>query len=143
MDIDQFTFGFQFLLFLTLLVSLNGILLKPFLKVLEEREAKITGAQAQVEYLSKIGDEAMADYQARMRQARQKAQQERDQLKEEGKQEERRILAEVRSELAAALNTTRERIVKSETEAQGALETETETLARQIVAKITGKEASA
>ncbi|MEZ4270203.1 MAG: ATP synthase F0 subunit B [Myxococcota bacterium] len=69
MDIDV-TYIFQFGLFLVVLVSLNGMILKPLLRVIEERERQIDGAQQEVERLRREGDANMETYQTRMRGAR-------------------------------------------------------------------------
>ena len=142
MDIDV-TILIELGLFLFCLVSLNGMILKPFLKVIEDREAKIEGAQEEVELLTRLGGEAMEKYQARMREAQLKAQRQQESLKSEGREEERRLLAEVRADIADKLNKARQEVVQAEQNARQELSGDTDQLARQLVSKIIGREVAA
>lgn len=141
MDINV-TILFQLGLFLLVLVSLTGILIRPFLRVVEERHQKIHGTKGEVERLERLATENQTAYVARVREARQAAKQELDALRGAGNEEKRKLLAQVRSEIAAALNQTREQIRATEDQARGALQAESETLARQLVVKLVGREVS-
>ncbi len=142
MDLDV-TLLFQLGLFLVCLVVLNGLIFKPFLRVIEEREERIEGAREDVERLTKLGDADMEQYQARMREARRKAQQEREALKSDGRDEERRLLAETRAQIAEGLGEKRNQISAAELEARRSLSADTEALTRQLVSKVLGREVSA
>jgi len=142
MDIDV-TYIFQFGLFLVVLVGLNGIILKPVLSIILEREQKIEGARDEVQLLTKLGDEDMEKYQDRMRGARQKAQQAREALTNEGRETERTMLADVRAQIAEKLNRTRTQVGDAEDKARGQLAQESEALSRQLAEKILGREVAA
>ncbi len=142
MDLD-FTLLLQLALFLVVLAVLNRILIRPLLKVFEARYQKMHGLREDVE---KLKQEAAADlevYQGRMRAARDAAQQERDQLVATGREEERRLLAEMRAEIAKTLNEARDQVSVAELEAKKSLDHETEELARRLVGKVLGREVRA
>ena len=142
MDLD-FTLLLQLALFLIVLAVLNRILIQPLLKVFEARYQKMHGLREDVE---KLKQEAAADlevYQGRMRAARDAAQQERDQLVATGREEERRLLADMRAEIAKTLNEARDQVSVAELEAKKSLDHETEELARRLVGKVLGREVRA
>ncbi len=142
MDIDL-TYLFQLGLFLICLVTINGLLLRPFLRVIMERDEKIEGAQEDSERLQKLGDADMEKYQARMRDAKVKAQAEREKHRNEGREAERKLLAEVRAEIAHKIDEARTEIGAAEIEAQKDLSVDTEKMARQLVEKVLGRKVAA
>jgi F-type H+-transporting ATPase subunit b len=135
LDID-ITYLIQFGLFLVCLVSVNGILLQPFLKVIEEREAKTAGALADVVHLRALGDADMHAYQAKLRSARSQADQARERLKQSGRDEERRLLGDLRVRITSQLNATRETVALSEETARAELHASIDPLAGDLVAKL-------
>lgn len=139
MDLDV-TLIVQLLIFLTLLVTLQGILFKPFLGVLEARHAKMEGAQDEIGRLQRLGAEDLEKYQTRIREARDLALRERDALRNQGREEERRLLNEVRAEITRTLNEAREKVSTAERDARQQLSAETEALARRMVEKVLGRE---
>ena len=142
MDLD-ITFVLQFGIVSVLLVVLNGLLLKPFLRVIEERDQKIAGAKEESERLSKLGDQDMETYQKRMREARGRAQAETNALRDAGREEERRILGEVRAEIADSLNKARSEVAEAEAGARQKLSQDVKPLAGDIVKKVLGREVAA
>lgn len=135
MDIDV-TYLIQLGIFLFLLVSLNQIILKPFLRVIRERDAKIEGARGEVEGLRAAGDADQAAYQDRMRTARHDAHESREALKGEGREEQRKILTETREEIAKVVGAARDEIEAAELRARMHLSSDTEELAESLVEKM-------
>jgi F-type H+-transporting ATPase subunit b len=141
LDIDV-TILFQAALFLLLLVLLTQILLKPVMKVIDDRYERIHGRKAEVERLERLADENRTAYQARIHEARVAARREREGIRGEANEEARRILAEVRGEIAEKLNATRDEVRNLESSARDALTADTEAMARQLVSKVIGREVS-
>ena len=142
MDIDV-TYLIQMGLFLFALVSLNAIFIKPIQKVIEERQKKSEGAEEEVERLNRRGNADMEAYQHRMREARARAQRERDVVRERGRDEEREILAKVRAEIADTLNDARQQVQAAEASARAELSQESQEMARALVEKVLGREVTA
>jgi F0F1-type ATP synthase membrane subunit b/b' len=139
MDIDV-TILFQLGLFLLALVVLTNLLLKPVMRVIEARYQKIEGAELEAARLSALAATNRDAYLARIRDARTRARREREALKATGNDEKRQLLADVRAEIATAMNDTRDQIGVAELEAYRHLSTETEALARRLVSRVLGRD---
>jgi F-type H+-transporting ATPase subunit b len=139
MDLDV-TLIAQFVLLAFLLVSLNGILFKPLLGVLEARQHKVTGLKGEIERLTAASDSDIEAYQTRLREARDIAARERDTLRGQGRDEERKILTETRADINRQLTDARGKTSAAEREARAQLTPQVEALAKQMVQKILGRE---
>ncbi len=139
MDLD-ITILFQLGLFLTVLIILNVVLFKPFLKVLDERHHRIDGAQDRALKLNLKADTDKEVYQARMHDAHLSAQQKRESLHAEGQQEKRRILADTRATVLEELSGARREVGEAEEKALIELEKESALLVHSFVTKVMGRE---
>lgn len=139
MDIDL-TYLIQLGLLLLSLVTLNGIILKPFLRVIQQREALTVGAQADVENLRVQAARDRAEYQRRMREAQRDADTAREALREEGREEERKILNSARADVVEKLSAARREVAQAEKEAQAKLVAEAQDMSRALVSKILDRE---
>ena len=139
MDLDA-TLIAQFVLLAFLLVSLNSILFKPLLGVLDARQGKVIGLKGEIERLTTASDADIDAYQTRLREARDIAARERDALRSQGRDEERKILTETRADIHRQLGDAREKTGAAEREARGQLMPQVDSLAKQMVQKILGRE---
>lgn len=139
MDLDV-TLLAQFALLTFLLVSLNGILFKPLLGVLDARQHKVVGLKEEIERLTTASDADIEAYQTRLREARDIAGRERETLRSAGRDDERKILGDTRSDINKAIAEARERTAKAEGEARSQLTPQVDQLAKQMVTKILGRE---
>ena len=139
MDIDL-TFILQFLIFLVVLVGLNGILIKPFQAIIEERERKIKGANEEADRLTRLATEDKQAYEARIQAARSVAQRERDNLRAEGRDAGRELVSGVRLEISDEVARTRTQVGEAERSASKVLSSEVDGLARQVVEKVLGRQ---
>lgn len=138
MDIDA-TIIIQMLLFLVTLVVLSQALMKPVMAVLEARHQRIEGAGIEAERLVRLADENRDAYLSRIRDARKVAGREREQLLQLGNDEKRKLLAEVRAELATELARAREQVHAAESQARQALAKDTDAMAKNLVARMLGQ----
>src|SRR5690606_21586532 len=104
-------------IFLVLLVTLNGLLFQPFLRLHEERHRKMGGAAEEVARLERESAEDREAYLAKIHAARAKAQAEREALVNEARDQERKQLADVRNEIAKSLNASRQELHSEEARA--------------------------
>ena len=139
MDIDL-TFIFQFVIFLIVLVGLNGILFKPFQALIEEREKRIEGNNEEAQRLFLLASQDQGAYEARIKEAKLVAQRERESLRVEGRDEGRELISDVRSELTEVMVETRAKVSIAEQEASQALTNDIEGLSRQVVEKVLGRQ---
>lgn len=138
MDLDV-TLLFQTGIFLFLLVTLNGLLWKPLMGLMEARHAKLEGLREESTRLGELGRREMEAYQARIREARDQAQRERDALRTAGRDEERRLLGDTRAEINRVLTEARDKIATQERDAKKALAPDVEALAQRMVEKVVGQ----
>ncbi|MEL6761817.1 MAG: ATP synthase F0 subunit B [Myxococcota bacterium] len=142
MDIDV-TILIQAGIVLFLLLSLNGLLFKPMLEVFDAREAKLQGARDSIESLNRLAKEDLEAYRTRIREANDRAQDEKEALRDAGRARERELLSEVRAEIADSLNDARSTIEAQEGQARQSLSAQVDTLAGDMASKILGREVEA
>jgi len=139
MDIDL-TFILQFFILLVALVGLNGILIKPFQAIIEERDKKIKGANEEADRLTRLATEDKQAYDGRIQAARSVAQRERDNLRAEGRDAGRELVSGVRQEISEEVAQTRTQVGEAERSASEVLSSEVDGLARQVVEKVLGRQ---
>ncbi len=142
MDIDV-TILIQAGIVLFLLLSLNGLLFKPLLEVFDAREAKLQGARDSIESLNRLAKDDLDAYRTRIREANDRAQDEKEALRDDGRARERELLSEVRAEIADSLNDSRSTIEAQEGQARQSLSVQVDTLAGDMASKILGREVEA
>ena len=141
MDLDV-TLLFQFAILTALVAVLSRWLFKPMLTVIEARHQKIHGTRDDVDRLERLSSADREAYDIRLREVRRTTQLAREQARLSGRDEARRILAETRASIAKAMNETREQVAASERAAQKTLEADVDSLAKQLVSKLLGREAA-
>lgn len=109
---------YQIILFVVLWLILNKLLFQPYLRLLDERERRTTGAQHDSADLEHEGERLRAQYLEKIAQAQaagyavkdvivQEAGQQREKILAEARQEAAQTLARVRGEIAAAVERER------------------------------------
>ncbi|HET6346641.1 MAG TPA: ATP synthase F0 subunit B [Myxococcota bacterium] len=142
MDLDV-TLLFQIVLLAALMLVLERLLFRPLLRVIESRHQQIHGARHEVATLERLSAADREAYETRLREARRSAHVEREKLRQSGRDEARRLLGEVRADIAKAMQASRESIGAAERAAQQNLARDVDGLARQLVEKLLGRKVSA
>jgi F-type H+-transporting ATPase subunit b len=132
-------FVFQLVNFLVLVLLLNVFLYKPIRKQLADRAAQISGAKAKSAAVDKEVQEKLASYEARMREIRAGAADERGVLKKEAQAEESAILDKARAEATQALSSIKDKVAKEAEEARRLLKQSAEALSADICEKVLGR----
>jgi F-type H+-transporting ATPase subunit b len=132
-------FVFQLVNFLVLVLLLNVFLYKPIRKQLADRAAQISGAKAKSAAVDKEVQEKLASYEARMREIRAGAADERGALKKEAQAEESAILDKARAEATQTLSSIKEKVAKEAEEARRLLKQSAEALSADICEKVLGR----
>lgn len=139
MDLDV-TIFIQTGIFLLVLFGLNPILIKPIQRIIEARHAGTGGKSNDTERLTTEASEKQAKYEARIAVARKEAGEQREALRNEGRQSERELVEGARQRADVTIANGRSEIENQATQARGALQTEVDTLATQLAAKVLGRE---
>ena len=132
-------FVFQMVNFLVLMVLLNVFLYKPIRKHLADRNAQILGAKQKSAEVDREVQEKLASYEARMREIRSSAADERGALKKEAQQQEAAILDKARAEASDALASIKAKVAKEAEEARALLRQSAEALSADICEKVLGR----
>ena len=135
----DWTLLLQFANFMILLVVLNVLLFKPLRAALASRKATIDGDLARSRSLDEQVHAQVAEYEAKLQEARQRGSQERMALRQAAQSEEARLLGAANETASQRLQALKEQVAgEAETARQG-LRGETEVLARQIAGKVLGR----
>ena len=133
------SFFIQIINFLALLLLLNIFLYKPVRKALADRDAGINSARARAAEVDTDVQEKMALYEARLREAKAKANEERSLLRKEAMAEESNVLGKARQEAAGSLSAIRDRVASEATDAREFLREQTRALSLEICEKVLGR----
>jgi F-type H+-transporting ATPase subunit b len=129
-------------IFILLLVILKPLLFDPMLKLFEEREKKIEGTRREATKEDERSAKALAKYEGILAKAREAGNLERDQLRSEGQKKEAEILALVRSQTTATVESGRKAIAEEAKAARAALDAEANVLGSAIASRVLGREVS-
>lgn len=137
-DIDL-AFVIQLINFLVLLAVLNVLLYKPIRKVLAERQGKIADARSRAEGVDQDVQAKMAEYEARLKEMKSGAADERSVLVKEAQAEESTILDAARKDASATLASIKERVAKEAAAARTILQEQAKLLSVDICEKVLGR----
>jgi F-type H+-transporting ATPase subunit b len=132
-------FVFQLVNFLVLVLLLNAFLFKPIRKQIADRAAQINGAKAKSAAVDQEVQEKLASYEARMREIRAGAADERGVLKKEALLQEAAILEKARTEATEALASIKAKVALEAQDARRLLKESAESLSADICEKVLGR----
>lgn len=137
-DIDL-SFLIQLINFLVLLAVLNVLLYKPIRKVLAERQGKIADAKSRAEGVDHDVQAKMAEYEARLKEMRSGAADERAVLIKEAQVEEAAMLESARKDASETIAAIKARIAKEAADARTILQEQAKILSVDICEKVLGR----
>jgi len=135
----NFTFFVQMINFLALIVILNWLLVKPAMKIINERRSRVEGSNEETRLLLEEVEKNSAEYQQRLSEARMLASSEKDKLRQEGAQQEAETVRKARDEARTMLEEMKAGIERESLDAKKAMRTDIEALSRDITEKILGR----
>jgi len=135
----DFTFVIQLVSFFILWVGLKRLLFDPVLQVLEQREARTTGARHTAAEMSAAAQTAQAEYERGLHDVRLALAAEADAARNANQAEEQRLLSDARSQAGTQLSQLRESLRRQADAARPALTAEAHDLAGRIVERVVGR----
>ena len=126
-------------LFALMIAPANALILKPLLRVLDERDSRIAGTRAKAERLEHDAAEILARYEQAVRETRDEGERARRSLLTEVRSEAQREIAAARGEAESRLGGARGEIAASLESARGALRGQAQDLARQAASQVLGR----
>lgn len=130
----------QMVLFALLIIVLKPLMFDPVLKIFEEREKRTEGAKAEARKMQEQAGDLLTRYQRELERVNQVAAVEREKVRSETARLEQDILAQGRQVAADIVAQGRAKIQKEEQAIQFELGRQSEQLARQIAARVLGRE---
>jgi F-type H+-transporting ATPase subunit b len=127
-------------LFAALVYPVNAWLIRPLLRVLEEREDRIDGARVRAARVTEQAEESLARYRADIDAAKADGEQQRRRLVEEARAEQTQLTRAARKEAEQQLEAARDEVGSALEQARASLRADAEALARQAAERILGRE---
>jgi F-type H+-transporting ATPase subunit b len=137
-DLD-YTMLIQMINFLVLIFILNLLLYKPITKIIDERNKKIEDSKSEVESLDEKAELKIADYEEKMRQARQVATSQRNEVKDEGEEAGKKIVEEARGEISTMIEGFKVTLANEREAARNVLRDQAKKIAVEISEKVLGR----
>jgi F-type H+-transporting ATPase subunit b len=133
------SFIIQIINFLLLMLVLNVILYRPIRKLIADRATEIAGGHEKAAALDSEVQDKMAQYEAKLRDAKLKATEERGVMKRDALAQEGDILDAARKEAGESLNALKAKVAKEAADAREYLKEQTRTLSLEICEKVLGR----
>jgi F-type H+-transporting ATPase subunit b len=130
---------YQVVLFIFLWLVLNKVLFQPYLRLLEEREDRTSGAQHDSAELEYEGARLRAQYEEKINQARSMAAAERENILQIAREEREKILGQARQEAERHLSVVRQEIAAALAVERRLAAAEAAAIAAEIASKVLGR----
>jgi F-type H+-transporting ATPase subunit b len=130
---------YQVILFVVLWLIVNKVLFQPYLKLLDERERKTTGAQHDSTELEHEGARLRAQYEERIAQAQSVAAGERERILQSAREQREKILGQARQEAEQTLAGRRQEIATALVAERRLASAEAAIIAADIASKVLGR----
>lgn len=124
---------------LVLIVPVNRLLLQPIVRVLQEREARTSGALERAEQVGAESVESADRLEETLASARAEGQRVRGEIMARSEEEERAILTRARESAARSVEAVRGSISEELEQARGALREDASALAREAATRLLGR----
>ena len=129
----------QVCLFIFLMLFLNKIFFKPFLRFLEERQEKIQGDERMAVKLQEEAEQYRLQFEEGLHKGQLQALDERGHIQEAGTQESKRVIDTAQQEVAGEMPKIKAQIAQESKQALAELERHQGAMAKEIVEKILGR----
>lgn len=132
-------FVVQIINFGLLVLVLNMLLFKPVRTLLAQRRQEIQSARERAVAVDEQVESKVAQYEARLREAKAEVAARRAELVKEAQAEESGIMDKARQDAAASLSSLRERVAQESATARTLLQSQAEQLSSTICEKLLGR----
>lgn len=130
---------YQVVLFVLLWLILSKILFQPYLRLLDEREQRTTGAQHDSSDLEQEGARLRAEYEEKIRASQSAAYADKERVLQSARAEREKVLGEARQEAVQTLERARQEIASAVAAERGLAATEAADIAAVIASKLLGR----
>jgi F-type H+-transporting ATPase subunit b len=135
----DFSILYQIILFVVLWLILNKILFQPYLHLLEEREAKTSGAEHDSATLEQEGASLRAQYEEKISQAQAGGYAAKDAILQDARQQREKILSQARQDATSVLERVRREVASAMAAEKQLAAAEAALVASEMVSKVLGR----
>ena len=137
-DIDS-TLFIQIINFLALIFILNQLLYKPILQIMDRRKGIFDSTEAEIKRLQDTIDQKVAEYEAKIAQAKGEAMAQRGEIQKEGAEKGKEILDGARVEIQKMMDDFQIRLTQEVDGARTVLRSQSERISKEIAEKVLGR----
>jgi len=137
-DINSSVF-IQIINFLALIFILNQLLYKPILQIMDRRKGIFDSTEAEIKRLQDTIDQKMAEYEAKIAQAKGEAMAQRGEIQKEGAEKGKEILDGARAEIQKMMDDFQIRLTQEVDGARTVLRSQSERISKEIAEKVLGR----
>jgi F-type H+-transporting ATPase subunit b len=135
----DYSIAYQIVLFVVLWLILNKLLFQPYLRLLEEREHRTTGAQHDSVDIEHEGAKLKAQFDEKMAQGQAAGYAAKETIIQEARQQREKILSQARDEAGSSLEQVRQQIAAAMEQEKRLLAAEVSAVAVDMVNKVLGR----
>lgn len=125
--------------FLLLILVLNFLLYRPILGIIEKRDKYLKSSQDEIKGLQDTVDRKVAEYEERLRMAKQDALDQKNAITRTGSDEAKDILDKVRGEIPSLMAEFQEKMGHEVEKARQVLRTQSRAISLEIAEKVLGR----
>ena len=135
----DYSIVYQIVLFVVLWLILNKLLFQPYLRLLEERERKTTGAQHDSVDLEDEGARLKAQFDEKMAQGQAAGYAAKEAINQDARQQREKILGQARDEAGRSLEQVRQQVAAAMEQEKRLVAAEVSVVAADMVNKVLGR----
>ena len=135
----DYSIVYQIVLFVVLWLILNKLLFQPYLRLLEERERKTTGAQHDSVDLEHEGARLKAQFDEKMAQGQAAGYAAKEAINQDARQQREKILGQARDEAGRSLEQVRQQVAAAMEQENRLVAAEVSVVAVDMVNKVLGR----
>lgn len=135
----NYTLFIQIINFLFLVIILNWLLVKPVMKMIDERRNRVEGNEGEAERLTREANENISEYEIKLSEARMAASKEKEKIRMEGVQLEAEILKTASDETRKMVENLKIRIEEEFKQASRNMNKEIDSLSVEMAERILGR----
>ncbi len=135
----DYSIVYQIVLFVVLWLILNKLLFQPYLRLLEERERKTTGAQHDSVDLEHEGARLKAQFDEKMAQGQAAGYAAKEAINQDARQQREKILGQARDEAGRSLEQVRQQVAAAMEQEKRLVAAEVSVVAADMVNKVLGR----
>jgi F-type H+-transporting ATPase subunit b len=135
----NYTLLIQIINFLVLIFVLNLLLYKPILKIMGRRQETISASEEEVKNLNETIEARMAEYEAKIRDAKVSAMGQRNEILQQGTAVGKEMMDGAKKEIAGMMDDFQQKLNAEMEKAKSILHNQSKLISKEIAEKVLGR----